>query len=275
MERVRCMLEVLKFLEAKDILSNTSTVSQHWQRLSSSSEIWSNFCEAEGITENDMVAYAHAPKLAYRELSSLKVRNTVIVAQGQLKLFDCRTRQSVFTRTTRVSETCSAVMIRNDRVFFTGGQDTEQRAFLYDFPKDQIEEYPNTLDRRRYHGSAYFCSRIYLFGGDFQSSKTAEKCSFHHKRWAKLPQMPVKRSAFTPCIQKRCIYLCGGHVSTSHVFHIDRETYKALPFKLPAGLWCVSSFVGDDLILENSQYRSKWNSKEGLTSVDVGRRIIP
>lgn len=222
-----------------------------------------------------MVAFAYKPDLAYKELSTIKVHNTVIVANGQLNLFNCKTRLSVSTRITQVSDTSSAVMIRNDKVFFTGGYQTEHRAFLCDFTKDEIEEYPNTLDRRRYHGSAYYFNRVFLFGGDIQTGKTAEKCTFTSKTWTWLLPMPTNRSAFTPCIHMQGIYLCGGNVSICHLFHIHTETYDTLQCTLPVNTWCIATFVGEDLIMENGKYRVKWNIKEGQRDYEGNRRFIP
>lgn len=168
MEPNRCVLEVLKYLDPKDVLSSASTVSQQWLKLSNSAEIWDQFCESEGFTAEEMEAHANSPKLVYRKYSNLQIYHTVILTQGQLQLFDCKKKRALLTRAIEVSTTCSAVMLRNDRVFFTGGKDEYQLAFLYDFTKDQIEEYPNTFDRRRYHGSVHYHSRVYLFGGDYQ-----------------------------------------------------------------------------------------------------------
>ncbi|MBV5280554.1 MAG: hypothetical protein J0651_04765, partial [Actinobacteria bacterium] len=87
-------------------------------------------------------------------------------------------------------------MVRNDRVFFTGGPPTCKRAFLYDFTKDTTEEYPDTLDHRRYHGSARILRTVYLFGGDHGRCQSAEKCALSRKEWTWLPPMPSTHNAF-------------------------------------------------------------------------------
>jgi len=275
MELNRCVLEVLKWLEVQDLLRNTSCVSRQWLRLSDSSEVWHSQCESSDITEPDIVLCASTPKLAYKELANQSIHNLVIVTTDELKLFDCRKHESVLSRTVKVSSTCSAVMVRNHQVFFTGGQDTRNSAFLYDFKRDQTQDYPNMLDSRRYHGSAIIQKQVFLFGGDFSHCQTAEKCSLRQKVWTWLPPLPLQRSAFTPCVQKRSIYLCGGNVSLSHVFHIDEETYTELPFTLLTSSWCIATWVQEDLVLENRQYRSKWRTGEELSNFDVGRQLIP
>lgn len=275
MELNRCVLEVLKCLEVRDLLRGTSCVCQQWLRLSNSSEVWHLHCEDSCITEQDVAYYASSLKLAYKELGNQRMHNLVIVTQGQLRLFDCRVHKSVFTRTVKVSITSSAVMVRNHQAFFTGGQGAPNLAFLYDFNLNQVQEYPNMLDGRRYHGSAIVLNQVYLFGGDLGNCQTAEKCSLRHKVWTWLPPVPVHRSAFTPCVQRRDIYLCGGNVSVSHVYHIDEETYAELPFLLPTNSWCIATWVQGDLILENRQYRTQWKPGKSLNSFDAGRVLVP
>lgn len=224
MEVNRCVLEVLKYLEVKDILSKTSSVSQQWQRLSNSTEIWHFFCESEAITVHEISAWTNEPKIAYKELRSVPIYSTVMATHGDLKLFDCRSRQYVLTAMVKISAACSAIMIKNDRVFFTGGEDTDQRAFLYDFTKSQMEQYPNTRDCRRNHGSAYFRGRVYLFGGDCAKCQTAEMCVLCRKAWIWLSPLPVKRSAFT---QPLYLLMWGKRTCDSRVSHRWRGVWGA------------------------------------------------
>jgi hypothetical protein len=275
MERNRSVLEVLKFLEVKDILTITSYVSQHWLRLSNSDEVWNQYCEVEGISAEDMQSCGNCSKFAYETLADLHLHTTVLAVSGQLKLFDCKVRHFLLTRPIKIPTNCSAVMVRNDIVFFTGGRDAYNRAFLYDFTKDMTEEYPNTLDNRRYHGSARIHRTVYLFGGDCGRCISAEKCSLLRKIWTWLPPMPLPHNAFTPCVRQKSIYLCGGSVSFSHVFHTATDTYEDLPFKLPDNCWCVAIFVQEDLVVESQYCRSKWNGTEGLNNYNVGRNVIP
>lgn len=233
------MLEVLKFLEAIEVLKSTSSVSAQWLHLSNSQEKRNLLCEWDGITAEDISTFAQSPKLAYEKLSDVQIHNLAVVTKQQLKLYDCRMHQFVYIRHMQVEYACSVVMATNEKIFYTANH----RAFLYDFAADKIEEYPNTLERREYHGSARFRSRVYLFGGNSAKCQTAEKCSLTEKVWTLLSPMPIRHSGFTPCVHHRCIYLCGGNVAVSHLFHIDTEEYEKLPFVLPTDSWCVVTFV--------------------------------
>lgn len=267
------MLEVLKFVEVKDVLTHTSCVSLQWLRLSDSDELWHSYCDLEGISAFDIANYANCPKQTYKNIPNLQIYNLVVKGEELLKLFNCRTCEFLLVRPMQISPSSSVVMVRNHQIFSTGGQQTPKLAFLYDFNKNITEKYPDTLDPKRYHGSARIHRTVYIFGGDFSLGNAAAKCFLPQKRWTKLPSMPIRRSAFTPCVRKKCIYLCGGNVSISHVFHADTEAYTELPFALPIGTWCASTWVHDDLVIENQRYRVKWNETEGLKWWDVGRDL--
>ena len=274
MEGNRSILETLKFLSASDILLHTSLVSQHWHRLSQTSEIWHYFCDSESITSEEIACYNHNPKLAYADLINVTILKQVILSGGGISLFDCKTRKVEMTsRSLKVNSTCSAVMIRNTQVMFTGGQDEYNRAVLYDFALNLHDDFPELLNPRRYHASVHIRRTVYVFGGDCSNGNTAEKCSLPLRTWKHLPSMPRQRSAFSPCTHKDLIYLCGGNVPASETFHIKTERYESLPFQLPVGSWCVASFLDDNLILENQQYRSVWNPVEGLRTNKVQRGL--
>ncbi|MBV5280556.1 MAG: hypothetical protein J0651_04775, partial [Actinobacteria bacterium] len=179
-------------------------------------------------------------------------------------------REFVQSRPMQVPPTSSAVLVRNDQVFFTGAE-TYRRAFLYDFTLNSTKEYPSTLTRRTYHGSACIHGTVYLFGGDRGLGNTGEKCFLSKEEWTWLPSMPTRRSGFTPCVRQMSVFLCGGNTALSHVFHIDTELYEELPFTLPVATWCVAIWVLQDLVIENRQYRVKWNKTEGVKRYAGGR----
>ena len=274
MESNRCVLEVLGFLAAQDILRSTSCVSQHWLRLSNSHEIWNSLCDSAHISFTDFASYQHSPKLAFEQLRDVEIFNLVVGNEQLLKLFDCRTHKALAQIACSVSKICSAAMVRDDEVFITGNGKKHNQSLLVHFGTSQITTYPDSLDKRRYHASVHLSRTVFLFGGDLQSHKSAEKCRLSNKEWSWLPPMPVPRSAFTPCVKERCIYLCGGNVLASHVYDTRTNTYKELPFTLPLSSWCVATFVGQDLILENGRNRSSWRPGEKLQTFASQTRAI-
>jgi len=60
------VLEVLKCLEAGEVLHSTACVSQ-WLRLSNSEEIWHFYCESDSITAEDIASCSNSPKAAYQK----------------------------------------------------------------------------------------------------------------------------------------------------------------------------------------------------------------
>ena len=266
---------MLKCLAAQDLLRSTSCVSQQWLRLSNSHEVWNSLCDSVFISPADLASCQHSPKLAYQRFRDAEIFNLVLGNGERLKLFDCRTQKTSVEISCSFSTEGSAVMLRDNEVFLTGNGEKNKEAFLVNFSTSLITNYPDSLDNRRYHGSAHIQSTVFLFGGDCENCFSAEKCNLPAKEWSWLPAMPVKRSAFTPCVRKRSIYLCGGNVSVCHVFHSISSTYEELPLTLPGKGWCVATFVDPDLVLENAKYRSKWRSGEQLqTFTPQGRSGI-
>jgi len=276
MESNRSVLEVLGFLAALEILRCTSCVSQHWLRLSNSHEIWRSLCDSANISSADIASCQLSPKLAYKQLRDVEIFNLVIGTNCMLKLFDCRTHETLAQISCAIQTTGSAVMVRDNEAFITGNGKSHKQALLVHFGTAQVTEYPDSLNERKYHASVCLFRTVFLFGGDISDGKSAEKCSLSNKEWSRLPPMPVKRSAFTPCVRKRCIYLCGGNADVCHVFDTRTNVYEELPFRLPGSSWCVATFVGQDLVLENGRYRSKWRPGEEIqTFTSAGRSITP
>lgn len=276
METNRSVLEVLKFLDAKDILLHTSHTSQHWSHLSNSLEIWHFFCESLNISPSDILSFQSNPKLAYRELAYKPIFNLAIRKdEGQISLYDCTKERTIVTINCGIGSTGSAVMITDTQLIFTGGGKSHKKTCLVTFQPEGVIDYPEMLDARRYHGSAFVCRTVYVFGGDIEKCHSAEKFPLSSKAWTWLPEMSVQRSAFTPCVHKLSIYLCGGNVPECHLFDCRREVYTQLPLSLPSNTWCVASYVEGELIVECGENRIVWREGELASIFKAARCLIP
>jgi len=276
MESNRSVLEVLGFLAALDILRCTSCVSQHWLRLSNSHEIWRSLCDSANISSADITSCQLSPKLAYKQLRDVEIFNLVTRRRKRLRLFDCRSRKLLSKISYPICDFSSAVLLSDLEAFIIGSSRNHKQALLVHFGTAQVTKYLDSLNERQYHASVRLFRTVFLFGGDISDGQSAEKCSLSEKKWSRLPPMPVKRIAFTPCVRERCIYLCGGNVDVCHVFDTRTNVYEELPFRLPGSSWCIATFVGQDLVLENNCYRSKWRpGEEILTFTSAGRSITP
>jgi len=105
---------------------------------------------------------------------------------------------------------------------------------------------------------------VYVFGGkvsDFLTS--SEKYLLDQDLWQPLPPLPTPKYAFNPCHYQRDIYLpeVNNSLHSFHIFHIAKDSYQTIPFKITNNLnGCVSFIVGVELImLTLSENCVRWN----------------
>ena len=94
---------------------------------------------------------------------------------------------------------------------------------------------------------------VYVFGGKASDFLTfSEKYLLDQDLWQPLPPLPTPKYAFNPCHYQRDIYLpeVNNSLHSFHIFHIAKDSYQTIPFKVTNNLnGCVSFIVGEELIM--------------------------
>jgi hypothetical protein len=282
----RAAIEVLKWTEAKTVLQ-VAQVSQLWQRITSSEELWHSLLEEDGLKIEDLEQVPPTAQACYRAL--IITRYLVLFRDEHLYLYDCkdRTFEHSYPVTSVFTESCAVALLRPQTVFACSLKGATQMRLS----QGTFETLSSMIFPRQYHSIVACNASIYAFGGEHLSS--AEQYHFSSKSWSQLPWMNKIRSHFNACREGKLIYLCEGSPHSCETFNVDSRLYVALPFYTPytytpsqmphsitffykAQLMCVSGekvYIMRDTRVEVKSKRMALVSWANQAPVVIGNRV--
>lgn len=260
----RALLEVLKWVEATDLLRVTAIVSNLWNQLSDCDELWICLCEDAGLEVTS------SPKASYRgEMCTV----LPVISKTNLCLFAASTkkvRALITFRTPLTENYCNAAVILPERNLLVCGGNCSS-AYLFSSTGVQTVLH-SMVNPRTFHSAVYYASTVYVFGG--AGSDQAEKLPYQSLatietvEWQTLSSMIMPRSACSPCIFRTQIYLCGGNTNTCEAFDIPSEQFSLLRCTLPEQKYgCVAFMTGGELLVLTQNYVTRCRPAEDIIRV--------
>ena len=219
-------MEVLKWTEAKTVLQ-VAEVSQLWQRITSSEELWQSMLEADDLKIENMEQVPSTAQACYRALAI--TRYLVLFRDEHLYLYDCqnRTFEHSYPAISVFTESCAVALLHPQTVFVCSLKGVAKMRLS----KGTFETLSSMTFPREYHSIVTWNASIYAFGG--YNLCSAEQYKFSSHSWNQLPWMSRVRSHFNACREGKLIYLCGGSPPSCETFNVDSQLYVTLPFYAP------------------------------------------
>ena len=240
MDTYRSLLEVLKWLSAKDVLCEKAAVSEHWSHTSESNELWQSLLDSHHPSSPlDLSAYS-PPKLVFQHL--LKSRYIPLLLPQSIPRWDLTRKQWLppvqLTEPIVTSDPSIACLPGGDLVL-AGGYYTPGRCYagetyaIYDY--STVKRWPALILPRCRHGIVSFRGTIFVFGGRSKlgNLRAFEKLPKNSLFWSASGEMAEIRVFFTPCVLDFRVYLCGGGTNTIESFDPPSEQFTTVPVSIP------------------------------------------
>ena len=167
-------------------------------------------------------------------------------------------------------------------VLCMGGSPATTNVLLFQVPLQQFTELQSTHIARAYSGTVRVDAYVYVFGSYNPHSPAVEKFSVKERQWTQINPMNAARCCFFPGVHLREIYLTSPyptHNRSIEVFNTVKDTYRTLPFQLPASIdGYVSAFVKEGVlfVIADSQLaRWKVGSHEEMSVSAVKKGSAP
>ena len=257
----RALLEVLKWVEAWDLLQATAVVSGLWSELSACEELWYSLSEDAGLEVDS------SPKATYRENICTALP---VISQSKLQLF------LLFTKKLRplitfpdplYDDYCmAAVLLPGRNLLVCGGRCNSASLFSLTGTQTELR---NMRKTRAFHSALYCGNSVYVFAGAVDDSRSAEKLQFQSlatiasTAWQELQPMCSHRSACSPCLYAQKVYLCGGNSKSCEMFNLSSESFYLLPITLPEMKYgCVAFMIKGELVILSENYITRYRVGE-------------
>lgn len=271
MSSVRCLLEMLKWVDYSDLCLHTVQVNRQWLQASMSNEVWDVLCEAYNFTS---VHYEVNSKVSF--FQQYRQSAVFMIKKGCLRRYDVLTEQwgPVVPVTMEVPfDDLSCLVLYPPYVIATGTCNpvTGQSA-LIDYTTGAVTRLPSMLHPRYRHGALLYKATVYVFAGSTENatnSNTAEKLDLHRRgNWTKLPNLMSELCFSSPCRKGIFAYIFGGWgTNTCHQFNLETEVFTLLPFTTPMEGFLTTAFVcEDDIYFCQSGHMGRW---QGVIGADL------
>ena len=248
---VRPTLEVLKWMEAVDILRSAAVTCVLWSRAASNRELWQSLCEGAGLqgaNDKDYYCACACKRLVWGQGNVVCLFNAFNSSTREVQLpADPGFRAS--------SAWCliSPTML----VLFSSSPSREvlqvnlrERNFRTVSLMNQRHEYPGVL--RQGHWVYVFAGKttcIEKYHAQQSKVRTLDTCTFE-EMWG-----------VTPCAHKDRAYLAG--VNKIEAFQLSTETMERTPLKLPKSWYFSLLLIREDSLIALQKDTATWWSLEG------------
>ena len=244
MESLRSLIETLKWLDFRDVLS-CSLVSTLYHKAATTDEVWSGLCVHHCI---DDLACPHPSSLVIFQLSIIRASTVFLVFPKRYCSFHCREGRwkTGEVETARVGWNTSWVVAEEGVLISGGGSPSTKEAWVLSQKTGTVREVASMCRIRAGHGLAYHSGRVFAFGGA-SAGATCEK--YANEAWTELRNMHSVHSWFTPAVHLCKVYLCGGSTQVCEEFSTQTELCASLPFLLPQTSEACACWNGEKLIV--------------------------
>ena len=257
MKRLR--IEVLRFLEARDLLLGIGLVDVLWHQAAEDVEVWSALLAAD---------FGAGPKAASRLKYARYTHShcyAVHFTEQSLRLYRLPSMTQyhsipVHHQLYKAAASMPAICyLKSASLLFSGGRlcnESYNTVLELQATDGTFVLRPSMLERRYGHGTIQSSGAVFCFGGGTDplvghAANTAEQFSLATSSWRGLPHMLSHRMLFSPAKRHKKIYLLGGcWTRNCELFDVENERFEALAVSIPfKSAPCCSISIENELYL--------------------------
>ena len=270
------MLEVMKWVEVKDLLRGVTEVCAQWRELGNSEELW--HCLYEDCFRRPCDSLS--PQTSFREnylqaFNLLIIRNNIatVISVRKLPSLDAYTEITLSRNLLPTDNSAYCLLPGYKALCF--GVNSNKEVLLIDLTTGKISETESMNHGRTYPGQLHYNHFIYLFGC---STNTAEKFSISGHHWTLIPDTLKYNhsvSSLTASRHHATVFLVYSKIIET--FSLETEFFTGtISADAPLG-WCYSLGIvhGDELVVLQNDAVGRWkiDSNETAFRVTKGRSL--
>ena len=250
MDSYRVLIEVLKWLGPRDLLSSTGEVSSRWREVSDSRELWQDLLPVAvdlGDTCPKQYYAAHFTKSVY------------VVSDNSLKRYYVVAKIWVEKPLSRSIETDwhAAMTLALPHTLFLLTMSRREDTFSINTHTGTVRVLGTLSPHRQGVGLISVSGVVYAFGG--VDTLQANKHDLKGLLWGRIDGATVKRSYFNPCLKGEMVYLVGGsrEEAQGEKYNVHTGTFSLMPLKLDLDTCAALIHNGDLILITGFEYITK------------------
>jgi len=204
----------------------------------------------------------HLLDIRSQRCSLYEPRKFPVIFGNSLRLYDLVWKEfTSFTLSVKFTTGTVFCLMDKTKVLCVGSDPASNAVYSLNTSDQQLTAMANLNAPRLYPGTIKVGSFVYTFGSYSPNLASCEKFSLG-SNWTNLSDMNAPRLAYHPAVYLNDIYLGdpqGGNRSIQ-VFNIERETFRVLPFPIPANIPNhIHAFViAGELYMPGDGYMGRW-----------------
>lgn len=272
----RLRLEILRFLEARDLLLGIGLADFHWHESSEEEEVWRGLLAAD-FGENPKAASRFAYQKVWRSRCY-----AVQMCKPCLQLYRLPSMSLICsipakpTRDRGSDDLFGICYLRSGSLLISGGRDrcvSFKQVFEVNLQENALIPLNDMCSERYGHGTVQVGRDVYCFGGSTDplvghANSTAEKYNLDTGNWTCLPNMLSHRMLFAPAKLHKKVYIIGGcWTRHSELYDALEGSFHALTLSNPFSISpCCSIAISGSLYLfgESGVWQWTFASNEPL-----------
>lgn len=275
----RLRLEVLRFLEARDLLLGIGVADTHWHESSEAEEVWRALLDAD-FGEVSEAANSWQYQQVWRSRCFAIQMNRPWLRVYRLPAMTLLHSIPMEYMSDEGSGSMSSICYsRSGSLFLSGGRDVN-RSFKHAFqlkPQEGALIPLHDMHMARYaHGTIQVENNVYCFGGSGDplvghAIRDAEKYSLETGNWTCLPAMHSNRMLFCPAQLHNKVYIIGGcWTCSSEIFDVQSSSFELLEFSSPFGTSpCCTIAIGDTFYFLSEGSALQWSPLSNSPPIDL------
>lgn len=226
--RRRVMLEVMKWLQPRDVLLTAEEVCKEWQRLAYEEELWSGYLPVEmrvqGQVSREVYRFdLYRPNYIPFLVESRVYRIKPSAWTAELVISDPRL---CFKDGTRL------FFLHNNDLLISGGWQVSNN-FLLSNRLGTIEPFIDFPTDKSHHGLAEVAKVVYCFGGNSSGVGGPQATLVLRNQWNYTSDMKHERVNFSPVAVGSLVFLAGGLHASIEIYDTLSDSFEDLDIVLP------------------------------------------
>ena len=228
MDHFRPVIEVIKWANPRDILTNLCMINRRWQEACDSEELWRDLLPPGSDPQGT------SSKLYYSHNFTTSV--FVVLPDKLLRCFigPGTWSEKSLSRHIAIQTNVSATRMSADYLLVIGAKSAKANTFRVNIHSGEVEVLPLLSPHRGWIGVITIERTTYAFGGE-DSTGPLQNCNcFAHATmtWTSMHKAGQKRSRFTPCSHANLIYLLGGAGTPGETYDRVSNRFNPLSYSL-------------------------------------------
>jgi len=231
---IRAVLETLKFLEVRELLTTAALVSTAWKSLVYSEEILLHqLSDREEDEANSALPLYQRVKKAMETVNYL-----LCLAKGEMLVWNISksAQPPLIVHHAAFIDSSIYVPVSSSTAIITGGDGQETLCIQVSVKGGKVTLLPALLRKHTWHGAALLKRTLYVSGGRVNNRSQAYTEKYEDGHWTTIADMHIPRHSHTLSPYRSRIYAFGGtnhqRVLTS-IEYYNGNIWTQAPMSLP------------------------------------------